>query len=291
MDKGTAQPLSHGSNFGIPEPRCEIAAERHETMVAIADSPAFTHIAEYLEHAKALGFDAYDLDILRRATAAGVAARARQAAHNDDPWAFATNSPTDADAARHEPVVYYARLDSLVKIGTSTCVLKRVEQLGVQGLLAVEPGDSVKEHRRHIEFQHLRLSGEWFRQAPDLAGHIAQVRDDFCHTVGLTTEAWLDQQRTRLSNSRSRNLRKVNRPLYSDVTTSLPPIAATETLVTGAEAARARGISPQLLNGWREAGKIQQAGVGPSGHPLYRLSDVVRLDTQMRQSPHSNRHQ
>lgn len=51
------------------------------------------------------------------------------------------------------------------------------------------------------------------------------------------------------------------------------------------DAARAVGISKQLLNWWRTAGKLE-----PDTRGRYRLGDVLRVERQTRQSTHSSRH-
>lgn len=292
MAKPTRKPVVHGSPV-IPDQRCPISAERDELAAEIADNPAFRRIAEYLEHAKSLGFDPAEPDVIRRALSAGRVAHDRdlQGRVAVTTWSTARRELTDLGVARHHPVVYYVRLGQLVKIGTTTRIVHRCESLGVQGVLAVEAGDSVKEHGRHREFAHLRKTGEWFELSPDLADHIARVRADFETQMGITVEAWLETRRHADADFRARNLHKVNETLYSDGTTSLPASGPLETLVTGADAARFRGISPQLLNGWRERHKIRPVGATTDGRPLYRLSEVIHLDEAQRASPMSHRQQ
>lgn len=292
MVKATRDPVVLGTPLGIPEQRSETTAERDELVAEIAAHPAFRQIAEYLEHAKALGLDPSDLDVLKRAMAAGETAWRRDAAADAarQTWGSATSDLTSAGVGRHAPVVYYVRLGELVKIGTTTRIIKRCDSLGVQGVLAVEPGDSVREHERHRQFDHLRSHGEWFHLTPELAEQIAEVRADAESALGMTVEAWITKQRSRGSDFRARRLLKVNRPLYSDAARSVSADGPLPTLVNAGDAARFRGISRQLLNGWREQGKIQPAGMTTDGRPLYRLADIIRLDEQQGASPKSNRH-
>lgn len=67
------------------------------------------------------------------------------------------------------------RLGDLVKIGTSTNLSERCKALNPQEVLATEPGDALVERRRHRQFAPLRVHGEWFRMAPELLEHIANL--------------------------------------------------------------------------------------------------------------------
>lgn len=85
----------------------------------------------------------------------------------------------------HAPLVYYARRGDLIKIGTSTNVRKRLADIGVDELLAVEPGSFDLETARHDQFAAHQLSRkrgkgngggkgptDWFRPGDDLMAHI-----------------------------------------------------------------------------------------------------------------------
>lgn len=96
-------------------------------------------------------------------------------------------------STKHAPVVYYMRLDRLVKIGWTTDLRRRATSIRPHGVLAVELGGPNIEERRHIEFAHLRSHHEWFWLDPSLAGHIVQVRADFEAHLEVTTEQWLEQ--------------------------------------------------------------------------------------------------
>jgi hypothetical protein len=72
--------------------------------------------------------------------------------------------------------VYYARCGDLVKIGRSTGVSLRMAQLNIRRAMATEPGGSWWEARRHQQFAHLRVHGEWFRLDERLRAHIARMR-------------------------------------------------------------------------------------------------------------------
>ena len=53
-------------------------------------------------------------------------------------------------------------------------------------------------------------------------------------------------------------------------------------------AARLVGVSRQLVNYWRSAGKLEPVGYDGRS-PLYRLGDVVRVEAEARRSPQSRR--
>jgi hypothetical protein len=79
---------------------------------------------------------------------------------------------------RHAPVVYFARRERLIKIGTTTNLAHRMMCLHAQAL-ATEPGDLVRERQLHRRFQHLRAPGrsrEWFHPEPDLIAYINELR-------------------------------------------------------------------------------------------------------------------
>lgn len=72
-------------------------------------------------------------------------------------------------------VVYYIRLGSRIKIGTSTCVRKRIKTFNPESILGLEPGGISEERARHRQFAHLRTRGEWFRAEPELVEFAASL--------------------------------------------------------------------------------------------------------------------
>ena len=82
-------------------------------------------------------------------------------------------------AKRGNRAVYYAQLNGAIKIGISNQVGLRVAALKAE-LLAAEPArlpyGTADERRRHAQFAHLRLDGEWFKPGPDLMAHIDSLR-------------------------------------------------------------------------------------------------------------------
>jgi len=79
---------------------------------------------------------------------------------------------------RHVPLVYFARREHLIKIGTTTNLRQRMASLHAQ-TLATEPGDIGRERQLHLRFKHLVASGrsrEWFHPGPDLVAYINELR-------------------------------------------------------------------------------------------------------------------
>lgn len=76
----------------------------------------------------------------------------------------------------HAPLVYYATRDGLIKIGTTTRLRRRMRMLGVEQILAVEPGSYELEDERHLQFAAYHSHREWFRPEKALLLHVAGVR-------------------------------------------------------------------------------------------------------------------
>lgn len=91
-------------------------------------------------------------------------------------------TPKDAKKAKpvivrgKSSVVYYLRFGDRVKIGTTTNLRSRLAAIPHDELLAVEPGNHAIEHMRHLQFADFRVTGEWFRNSPDVADHYKYMR-------------------------------------------------------------------------------------------------------------------
>jgi hypothetical protein len=72
-------------------------------------------------------------------------------------------------------LVYFIRLGNRIKIGFTTNLALRMEQLPHEEILGVMPGFMRDEKRCHKAFAHLRRAGEWFEDAPELRAFIADV--------------------------------------------------------------------------------------------------------------------
>ena len=84
----------------------------------------------------------------------------------------------------HEPVVYYARRGSLVKIGTTTALRPRLLDLRIEELLAVEPGYYDLEKQRQAQFAAFQIvikrqgkPNEWYVPAKPLLEFTRALRE------------------------------------------------------------------------------------------------------------------
>jgi hypothetical protein len=87
---------------------------------------------------------------------------------------------------RRERVYFMAR-EGLIKIGMSSNVQKRMQEVSrgssmIEGmtvgpveLLGTVSGGRVREKRLHLQFQDLRVGGEWFQDAPELREAIQEL--------------------------------------------------------------------------------------------------------------------
>lgn len=91
------------------------------------------------------------------------------------------------DSAREEGrmIVYYIRIGSNIKIGTTTSFKYRMTALMPDEILATEPGHEELERLRHKQFAHLRVppGRERFRADPELMDHIQMIRGQYGEPV------------------------------------------------------------------------------------------------------------
>jgi hypothetical protein len=93
---------------------------------------------------------------------------------------------------RHITRVYFVRCEQYVKIGASLYPEQRLEQIrkcgggsdfpcrldiGAAELIATEPGGKPRERELHAKFSHLRHTGEWFTEAPELTEYIKSLSE------------------------------------------------------------------------------------------------------------------
>lgn len=92
----------------------------------------------------------------------------------------------EADQRRSVQTVYFIRCEQFVKIGISKNVSARLHQIRKGGgslfprlldvqtaeLIATESGGLDREKALHKQFAHLRHTGEWFTEAPELTEYI-----------------------------------------------------------------------------------------------------------------------
>lgn len=74
-------------------------------------------------------------------------------------------------------VVYFVRMGDLIKIGTTSNLLQRIQGLSLTmgHVLATEPGGYMREQELHGRFAALREHGEWFRAEPELLAYIDAI--------------------------------------------------------------------------------------------------------------------
>jgi hypothetical protein len=71
--------------------------------------------------------------------------------------------------------VYYMRIGNRCKIGYTSDIWVRLNNINPEEFLAVERGGRTLERWRHEQFADLRTNGEWFRYEEPLVGHVAQL--------------------------------------------------------------------------------------------------------------------
>lgn len=254
-------------------------AELRDLTDEIAADPAFGQIVEHLENARALGFDAADPDIIRRAINAGRSTW--EAAATPPAFTVLGAMPAQPRPRHHPSVVYYMRHGSLVKIGTTRDIRERMDAVGAQAVMAVEPGDVRLEHRRHVEFADLRSHKEWYHWSEELGFHIAEVRDQFSAATGEAVEQWVARWTAPMPKSPG-TIRLRKEPFSAAG-------ADPQVLIRGCDAATAIGVSRTLFAYYVKTQKINAAEVTAGGVPMYRLADVIAGARRVRASIHSGR--
>lgn len=161
-------------------------------MAKIAKEPGISEIVAVLMKLRGQGHDIFDPEVAQIAIDSG---RIEYEHRVEIEEAELTRFRNGGQG--HYPVVYYMKLSDLVKIGTTTHIISRRSDLGVEAILAVEPGDWRDEAIRHAAFRALRVSGEWFRNVSPLTEYIAEVAARFPQEFGSTLDEWLNWLKTR----------------------------------------------------------------------------------------------
>jgi hypothetical protein len=98
-------------------------------------------------------------------------------------------SPQSIEESRASTTVYFMRCGGFYKIGHSGYPAYRLSQIrGADGtkapeglnlkatmLVKTEPGGYLREQELHAKFAHLRHTGEWFTEAPELTEYIESL--------------------------------------------------------------------------------------------------------------------
>lgn len=93
---------------------------------------------------------------------------------------------------KEQALTYFMRCGQFVKIGVSGNPNFRLQSIRRTGgilapagldlsqteLVATEPGGFDREHRLHLRFAHLRHTGEWFTEAPELTQYIESLSEE-----------------------------------------------------------------------------------------------------------------
>lgn len=140
------------------------------------DDPAMAFIVAGVVRA---AFDGFDLHDSTELAAVVNAARRRYERSGTTPFDRVARiaEAHEVRAAREaRSVIYYARLGNRVKIGTTTDLKLRMQQIRPEELLATEPGGRAVERERHGQFNALRTSGEWFMYSGPLVQFVETLR-------------------------------------------------------------------------------------------------------------------
>lgn len=98
----------------------------------------------------------------------------------------------EIDHRRVAQTVYFIRCQEYMKIGISKDVNARLNQIRKGGgslfprlldvqtaeLIATEPGGLDREKELHKKFKHLRHTGEWFTETPELTKYIDSINNE-----------------------------------------------------------------------------------------------------------------
>lgn len=156
------------------------------------DEPAYfciiknlIRLAAYLQpDAETPMSDALDDDVIRVAFRLGRVSHARGTSITGHTVEYDLSGHTAPwqEWARHGQYgwVYYIRRRSMVKIGVTENLYRRMQALLPEEILAVEPGDGNLEAEMHKKFARQRVRGphhEWFYLSPELQAHIQAVRE------------------------------------------------------------------------------------------------------------------
>lgn len=151
------------------------------------NDPDFRYITDAITLMRLAGMDVADPAVLRLAVDAGhrKAASVRDDsellghATEDHDWRTAVDGADRVTLPGYcgpPVVVYYMRLGNRCKIGYTNNLSRRMREIGPEELLVTEPGGSITEALRHVQFAHLRVVGEWFRYEGSLIEHIDRLR-------------------------------------------------------------------------------------------------------------------
>jgi hypothetical protein len=270
----SSKPPLFPARFDGPTPD-ESRADPLERLTAeISTSAAFTSIVAYLEHAKALGFNPRDPDIVARAVRAGNTLHAAELARRTHAQSFASLRSWSGQG-NHSAVVYYMRRGDLIKIGTTTRLKQRVVEIDPDGIVALELGGISVEQNRHRQFAATRSHKEWFTIDSALADHIVDLRADFVSDMMRTLDDWIAQYAPIPPTGRRRP--GAWTPALDLPIRTIGCDARLGDLVDFKHAAAATGSTESAVRGWRSRGRLEPVARDRERRLLFRLSDVLSV--------------
>lgn len=102
---------------------------------------------------------------------------AAAASSTADPFPRPTDSYKQPKPSPEAGWVYFMRRERLIKIGTTTNLKQRAQQVNAQ-VLARIPGSYTEEAQLHRRFATARRHGEWFEPTPELVDLVNRIRAD-----------------------------------------------------------------------------------------------------------------
>lgn len=100
-------------------------------------------------------------------------------------WNLVEDACKSMRAGKWDSVVYFIRLESRIKIGTSTNPKARLSELPWDTVELLIRGDVAEERELHRRFEKYRVQGEWFRAEPELVDYIKSLREKLEQENGL----------------------------------------------------------------------------------------------------------
>lgn len=94
----------------------------------------------------------------------------------DTPAAFVSRGKADVGRSTRNGLVYFIRFSDRVKIGFTTDLAARLNDLPYDEVLVTVPGTMHDEKALHRRFAEHRVHREWFILVPEITDHIAAIR-------------------------------------------------------------------------------------------------------------------
>lgn len=168
-----SHPTSTASRNLVPEFCCWRTCEN------LADHPDHP-LCEHHFRKVGMMFIHENIDVMRIAAGAPTTAELLEqlVATEPEEKRIARREVWEAERAerRAAGIVYYVRMGGMIKIGTTTNLVRRMQELYATELLATEAGGQQLEVQRHREFADERRTRELFEPSDRLMEHIASLQ-------------------------------------------------------------------------------------------------------------------